>query len=97
MNVTQMAIDQVEQNANPDWMQVARLAVVSLAKSGQPFTADDVWDRLATESAVTHEPRALGAVMRNVAAAGLIRTTGAYVKSRRRETHYRPVAVWVLA
>jgi hypothetical protein len=97
MNETQMAIEQVEQNANPDWLETARLVVVSLAKTGQPFTADDVWDKLAGHSAVTHEPSALGAVMRKVASAGLIRATGDYVKSRRPEAHQRPIRVWVRA
>lgn len=96
-NYTQLAIDQVQEHANPDWLDTARRIVVVLAHSGRPFTTDDVWDELAKHSTVTHEPRALGAVIRNAARMGLIRSTGTYVKTRRREAHSRPIPEWIAA
>jgi hypothetical protein len=94
---TQLAIDQVEQHANPDWLSKARDIVFLLASSGRPLTTDDVWDELAKVSTATHEPRALGSVIRNASRLGVIRLTGNYVKTRRREAHSRPIPEWIAA
>lgn len=85
------AIEAVEAGADPDWFARAMSVVVELARSGRPFTSDDVWDQLPT----TAEPRALGAVMRRVAVDRLIAKTGRTLPSRRVENHARPLAEWV--
>lgn len=84
----------VEHNADPDWMRTATQAVLDLP-IGEQFTTDAVWAALAGTDAITHEPRALGALMRRLARAGAIAKTGDYLPSGRRECHMRPVPVWV--
>lgn len=88
------AIDTVEANAHDEWLATADRIVRHLAAVGLPFTTDDVWSRLDARGVTTHEPRALGAVIRKAARRGLIATTGDYRKSVRPECHARPVAVW---
>lgn len=88
------AIEQVAEHADPAWLDNARRVVWQLIKEGQPFTTDDCWSRLTSLGSTTHEPRAMGAVMRAAARAGLIATTGEYVKTSRPEAHSRPIPVW---
>lgn len=89
-------ITQAEQNADADWLIAARKVVWVLIQQGQPFTTDDVWRRLALQDVQTHEPRALGSVMKAAARAGYIRNSGEYVKSTRPDCHSRPVPKWVV-
>jgi len=42
----------------------------------------------------THEPRAMGAVMRSLARARVIEATDRTVESVRKANHRRPVRVW---
>jgi hypothetical protein len=89
------AIAQVEANADREWKTAALGAVRWLAANRVEFTSDDVWRLLPDQSAATtHEPRALGAVMRKAARDGLVRKTDRVVNSTRVECHARPVAVW---
>lgn len=91
----QMSIDQVEQHADTEWLTMATGIVKFLAAGTHPFTTDQVWTMLERIPVATHEPRALGAVMRKLAKQGVIRTTGEYVKTQRREAHSRPIPVWI--
>jgi hypothetical protein len=88
------AINRVESNADPGWMNAAAIAVKRVALKLDTFTTDDVWDELGYVSNTTHEPRAMGAVMRNAARAGIITATSGYRTSKRGECHGRPVRVW---
>ena len=92
--LAQEAIEQAEAHADKQWLEEARRVVWALIRAGQPFTTDDVWDRLDALDVHTHEPRALGAVLRAASRAGLVVNSGAYVKSRRPECHSRPVPRW---
>jgi len=65
----------------------------TLASERQRFTTDEVWARLDPDMR-THEPRAMGAMMRQAAKAGLITATDGYEQSTRPECHARPVRVW---
>jgi hypothetical protein len=87
------AIAQVEANADRNWMVAAQAAVAVLAMTHDEFTTDDMWAALR-EVDGTHEPRAMGAVMRAAARRGLIVKTDRVVNSRRAECHARPVAIW---
>lgn len=87
------ALSRVEANADREWKAQAKQAVLWLAHHRREFTSDDVW-RLLDGRAVTHEPRALGAVLLGMARAGVIRKTDRVVNSTRAECHARPVAVW---
>lgn len=84
------AIQQAEEHADGAWLVAAQAVVRHLAETRREFTTDDVWRSLAS----TREPRALGAVMRWAAAAGLVENTHQTVPSTRPECHARPVAVW---
>lgn len=90
------AIERVGRNADPNWKQAALEAVCIIALDRrQRFTTDDVWELLDQQGVrATHEPRALGAVIRTAQSKGLIQSTGEYVKSKRIECHGRPVMVW---
>lgn len=90
------AQDRVEANADAEWFNAALDATRYCAIIHATFTSDDVWDRLDTKypGLATHDPRAMGAVMRHYARLDIITKTGAYTPSRRVECHARPVMVW---
>lgn len=96
MNETKdQAIDRVERNANREWRALAQAAVGKLAVHRPEFTTDDVWDALEEWEAVeTHEPRAMGAVMRTACRAGAIAKSGMVVPTRRKSAHGRDIPVW---
>lgn len=81
-------------NANDRWWAAAREEVILAAIQLPEFTTDVVWRGLDSRGLKTHEPRALGAVMKAMAKAGVIEPTGRWEKSRRPEAHARPVMVW---
>lgn len=86
------ALKRVAANAPPEWVESARRALSRIVAAGPwQFTTDQVWAQCETKPP---EPRALGAVMRDAAKAGLIRKTDRVVPSNRPECHRRPVAVW---
>lgn len=89
------AIARAEKNAAPDFLATASTIVLRLA-SAMPhgFTTDAVWEVLDASGIKTHEPRALGAVMKQLADGGYITKTGAYVDSLRPECHCRPIPIW---
>ena len=88
------AIERVEGNANTDWTRAALRIVTRLANSRFEFTTDAVWHFLELADTATHEPRAMGAIMRKCGALGLIHATGRTVMSTRPECHRRPIRVW---
>jgi hypothetical protein len=91
------AIDRAERNADEEWKSMALECVLILAGIKQTFTTDDVWQLLSTRypEAATHEPRALGAIMRQVARKNIIAPTKEYAQSSRKECHARPLRVWL--
>lgn len=94
--VGEEAIDRVEANAPEEWLDAVERIVRDDFVPGQSFTTDYIWARLA-DLAVDppHEPRAMGAAIRRLKAGKVIRHTGTYVRSIRKEHHGGPVAVWV--
>lgn len=90
------AIERVERNADSEWKDGAYLACCLVAESLIEFTTDDVWEYMERlfPNAQTHEPRAMGAIMRKAARDGKIVPTGEYAKSSRSECHSRPVMIW---
>lgn len=90
------ALEQVEANADAEWIAAAKAVVWALIKLGEPFTSDHIWRGLDERGVgKPREPRALGAVLRAAAKAGYIQSTGEWFKSERPENHSRPVAVWL--
>lgn len=94
---TDRAINTAGAHADKDWKHEAHEAIKVLIKSRHTFTGDDVWRLLEHTGLKTHEPRALGAVIKGFAKEGLIVPTGNYVKSMRKESHRRPLQEWVAA
>jgi hypothetical protein len=88
---TEQAIDQVEANASVEWNAEADAAVRHLCSNRQSITSDDVW---ALMSSKTHEPRAMGAVMRRAYRDGLIIPIDRWVQTQRASAHKRPVRIW---
>jgi hypothetical protein len=88
------ALAKVEAHADPDWKDRARGIIHELARVRVEFTTDDVWKELALAGVETHEPRALGALMREAAGAHIIAATDRYRPSARVACHGRPVRVW---
>jgi hypothetical protein len=86
-----VAIDQVEANADKIWRREAERALVYCAMELDEFTADDVWAKL-TES--PREPRALGAVMRYAYKMDIIEPTETWKITARVSSHARPLRVW---
>jgi hypothetical protein len=87
------AIDRVERNMDRQWREVAYETGVSLAQSRESFTSEDIFDALPP-SVSTHEPRAMGAVMRALKSAGVVEATDRFVTSSSLVGHGRPSRVW---
>ena len=88
------AIADVDAHADPDWKAAARGAIATIAARRRLFTTDDVHEVLDNLGVTTHEPSALGAVMRRAQADGLIEPTADHRPSTRVECHGRPLRVW---
>ncbi len=88
------AVERVEAHADPEWCAAALSAVRYLADHLAEWTTDEVWGLLKARGEATHEPRALGAVMRRAVADGICLPTDRYRPTIRREAHGRPVRVW---
>jgi hypothetical protein len=87
------AVTRVGANADQAWAARALQAVGFLAMTQPTFTSDDVWAMLA-DSVTTHEPRALGFVLKRAASLGYCEATDAWVQSARPDCHARPIRVW---
>jgi len=86
------AIDQAERGAGEDWMMDALLATRIVARARPTFTTDEVWAVLGRDPSI--EGRAMGAVLRHAAGAGLCRRTDTTRKSLRVICHRRDLRVW---
>ncbi len=90
---TDEAIERVEEHADPEWKAHALDAIESCARSFPTFTTDAVW-ALLDGGPETHEPRALGAVMREAARRGWVESTDRTEQTARVHAHQRPARVW---
>lgn len=95
-DVTNEAIERAGTNANPTWREAAEAAVYRVCKRHEFFVSEDVWQELGAgeQTASTHEPRALGAVMRQAARLGYCVATERWQKTQRVAAHRRPQQVW---
>jgi hypothetical protein len=87
------AVTRVGQHADPAWADSVLHHIWTIATSSPEMTTDDVWVLVADDTR-THEPRALGSLMRRAASEGWIYATDSYVPSQRAACHARPVRVW---
>lgn len=82
------------ENANVDWKLSAEMAVLSVARELELFTADDVVRRIDPR-AQTPDMRALGGVMTRAAKAGwCVKTQLPARECERRSRHSAPLNVW---
>lgn len=86
------AVTRVGRNADPAWADEVMHLIWVTATSSPDMTTDDIWALL--RDTTTHEPRALGALMKRAAAEGWIAATDTYRPSQRVACHARPVRVW---
>lgn len=93
---------QVEANTDEHWKATARAIALSLARSRNTFTTDDVWRGLSDESGNEYQPHdggAMGPVMKELQDQGFIRTipNGKGVQkvgSIRKSSHGRYITLW---
>lgn len=90
------AVARARANAHAEWRRLAYQAGIALARERDTFTSLDVTHYLLVHhpDATTHEPRALGAVMRDLARDGAISPTHEWIPSQLPGNHNRPVRVW---
>lgn len=89
------ALERARDHADAQWMLDAQEAVLVVAKRDDLFTTDEVWEWLEMFSThTTHDPRAMGAVMRWAVQARICQPTQTYRNSTRPACHKRPVRVW---
>ena len=91
--VTDRAIEKVAKNANQEWMEAAYKAVQSVASLLAEFSADDVAMAMP-KNVTTSDKRAMGAVLRQAAKDGLIRSTPRFTTCQRINQHRCPKRIW---
>jgi hypothetical protein len=90
----EIAMEQVEENANAEFKRVALKSILSFAMNKPYLTANDVWDSLDLLGITTHDNRALGPIFKKAAKDGLIEKTNTTTKSNRCSRHCGDVRVW---
>ncbi len=91
------AIEQVGENAEPEWMFPALAAACLVATYRQEFTTDPIWWILDFQWEIPrpHENKAMGAVMSKLRVNRVARVIeGRISRSVRPECHRRPLQVW---
>lgn len=95
LNTNAPYLQSVLDNANPAWVKAVKKSIMQAARKYRTFTTDDVWAGLVEQDVTTHEPRAIGAIMRLAAKKKVIeKVPGVYIKSRRAACHGRPLQAW---
>jgi len=92
-------MEQVEQNANHEWMEFMLDLVWEVCLIMRQFTTDDVYDRYYAHPPEnrpwTHEHRAMGPVMNKAARLGFCKPADVRsIPSRRASLHASPRTVW---
>lgn len=85
------ALERVERHADHEWKRAAAGVIHRYARGGLTFTSDDIMFELERMPVTTHDPRALGPVMKQAKRCGLIVQVG-WQKSVRR--HGSPIALY---
>jgi hypothetical protein len=89
------AIDRVERGTNPAWRAFMERCAVRVARARPEFTSQDLEDiRLTEGGPSTHEPRAMGALMRWVRTQEIAERTDQMRRSGRRTNHNRDQRIW---
>lgn len=88
------AVDRVDRNANIEWKIKAYEVGKRIARDNRILISEEIWDALAVEGVTTHEPRAMGPVMKRLQADKIIEPTGDFMISPSPLGHGRPSRVW---
>ena len=82
-------------HAGDEWTDTAIATIAAVSRRLPTFTAADVWDALDRDDVPPPtEPRAMGAAMQRAAREGIIRSTGDWRVTTRKECNGRPQCVW---
>lgn len=87
------AIKQATKNANQQWWDAAYATGLMLSKRQPTLISEDIFEAMPP-GVGTHEPRAMGGIMRALKKAGRIEPTDQYIKSPSIYGHGRPSRVW---
>lgn len=90
------AIDRVEQHAKPGFVEAGVIAGRIVAARQLRFTSEDVREAIG-DTAWTHEPRAMGAVMRRLLDEGVAHPSmpKEFVNSKHTICHHGEKRVWI--
>lgn len=89
------AMQQADENADPDWKAVMSQLICEVARHQPIFSSDDVFRlKAARGGPTTHEPRAFGPLMIAAAKAGVCERTDRVIRSTRVSNHTRPIQLW---
>jgi hypothetical protein len=93
---TEQAIKEVAERMDTDWRAAAIKMLKMICYRNETLTSDDLWFAMETHypELDTHEPRAMGAIMRWGVTHKWIAKTPNYVASTRPVAHKKPTAVW---
>ena len=88
-------MSRAEAHADPQWKLDMIEAIRTVASRHKFLTSDEVWQELSNSYvSSTHDPRAMGSIMKKAASLGLIVQTEQYLPSKRVVAHARPIRVW---
>jgi hypothetical protein len=87
-------MNRAENHADEEWKQAVVDAIYMLAKGPSAFTTDEVWLAVG-DDASTHEPRAMGPMIRNCVRAGMIVKAEGLQCSSLSACHRRPKQLWM--
>lgn len=88
------AIQRVDAHADSEWKTLAYDTGMRIAACQESLMSEDIWQALSDQGVHTHEPRAMGAVMKRLHADKVIRPTDRFVKSPSPLGHGRPSRIW---
>jgi membrane protein involved in colicin uptake len=91
---TDKAVARVGQAANQAWKDACYEAIKEACRRWDTFTSEDVNDILDELEVHTHEPRAMGAMMRKAQADGYCQPTSEFVPSHRTTSNSYTKRVW---
>lgn len=94
IEATTEAIERGTMNADDHWKETALYRLRQVASATKIFTANDVRDAMAHDSAKTHDARAMGGVFKAAQKLGWIERTGEAVNSDKAGCHGAYISRW---
>lgn len=88
------AITRVDAHADVDWKAAAYATGIRIAEREEYLISEDIWQALVDAGVHTHEPRAMGAVMKRLSHDKVIAPTDRFITSPSPLGHGRPSRMW---